>query len=216
MRLVVQQFMTLDGVTQAPGAPQEDTSGGFTHGGWLVPFADEDMGKVVVEWFADADAFLLGRRTYEIFAAHWPLVTDPDDPIAGALNGLPKHVVSGTLRDPTWRSTSVIAGDPVPAVRELLAAPGRELQVHGSGTLARALLAADLVDELRLITFPVALGTGRRMLDGPIAANRFALTGSRVTSTGAVAASYARVGPPEHGSFALDATTSSRDLAGGA
>ena len=212
MRLVVQQFTTLDGVTQAPGGPREDPSGGFTHGGWLVPFADEDMGGMVTEWFAAADAFLLGRRTYEIFAAHWPRVTDPGDPIAAGLNGLPKHVVSRTLTDPAWTGTSVIAGDPVPAVRELLAAPGRELQVHGSGTLARTLLAADLVDELRLVTFPVVLGTGRRMLDGPLAPNRFALTGSRVTSTGAFAASYERVGPPEHGSFAVDEATSSRDL----
>ena len=152
MRTVVMQFMTLDGVTQGPGAPDEDTSGGFARGGWLVPHFDEAFEARVTEWTLRADAFLFGRRTYQAFAQAWPRVTDPDDAIATALNGLPKHVVSTTLRDTPWGPAQVIRGGEVEArVAALREAPGREVQVHGSTTLARSLLAAGLVDELRLV-----------------------------------------------------------------
>lgn len=212
MRLVVQAFLTLDGVVQAPGGPEEDPSGEFRQGGWLVPFADADMLATVVAWTGRADAFLLGRRTYEIFAAHWPRVTDPDDPIAAALNGLPKHVVSTTLERSDWSGTTIIRGDVTSRVGELKALPGRELQVHGSGQVARTLLDAGLVDELRLIVFPVLLGEGRRLLDRPLRATAFELVESRVTSTGAFAGAYRACGPPERGSFAVDERTSARDL----
>lgn len=212
MRLVVQTFLTLDGVMQAPGAPDEDPSGGFTHGGWLVPFADADMGEAVTNWMSGADAFLLGRRTYDIFAAHWPRVTDPEDTIAAVLNGRPKYVVSRMPASADWAGTSVISGDVAGAVAELKEQPGGELQVHGSGTLARFLLANDLVDELRLITFPVMLGAGMRLVEGATSPSAFRLLGSRATSTGAIVASYERTGPATQGRFSVDEGTSAQAL----
>jgi dihydrofolate reductase len=161
--LVVTQFLSLDGVAQAPGGPDEDTSGGFRYGGWVVPHFDDAMGRQIDEWFAGAQDFLLGRGTYEIFAAWWPKAPTQDDPIARALNTLPKHVASRTLRSVDWDGARLIEGDVVEAVRALKATDGGELQVHGSPGLTQTLLAADLVDELRLIVFPVTLGTGKRL-----------------------------------------------------
>lgn len=127
MRLTLTMFVTLDGVVQAPGAPDEDPSGGFEHGGWLVPYADDDMVEAMAGFFAEADAFLLGRRTYEIFAAAWPNVTDPDDPIASRLNSLPKYVASRTLDDVSWEGSTLLKGDLATEVAELKRKPGREL-----------------------------------------------------------------------------------------
>ena len=204
MRLTMTTFLTLDGVLQAPGGPREDPSGGFAHGGWLVPYADADMGETVDRWFERADAFLLGRRTYEIFAAHWPRVTDPDDPIATRLNTLPKHVASRTLRELSWEGATVIEGDVAERVAELKRLPGRELQVHGSGGLGQTLLRHGLVDELRVLVFPVVLGTGRRLFaDGTVPAG-LRLLESRTTNTGALVAAYELGGPPAYGSFELD------------
>lgn len=202
-KLVVTTFLTLDGVMQAPGGPTEDPSGGFAHGGWVVPFADEDMGRQIVEWFSTAEDFLLGRGTYQIFAAHWPRVPNEGDPIATALNTLPKHVASRTLDHVDWAGAALIDGDLLDAVQALKARDGAELQVHGSAGLIQTLLAADVVDELRLIVFPVALGTGKRLFEDGIAPASFRLVASSTTSTGALIASYERAGEVETGSFQL-------------
>jgi dihydrofolate reductase len=206
MKLTVTTFQTLDGVMQAPGAPQEDPSGGFEHGGWLVPHADAEMGAFMDETFGPAEAFLLGRFTYQTFAAHWPKVDDPDDPIASKLNALPKYVVSRTLReeDLDWSGASLL-GDDVPArVAELKERPGGELQVHGSAGLIQTLLRHELVDELRLLTFPVVLGTGKRLFGEGAVPAAMRLTESRTTSAGTVIAVYAFAGRPSYGSFALE------------
>lgn len=202
MRLTVTTFMTLDGVVQAPGAPDEDRRGGFEHGGWLVPYADDDMGRLVAGWFGEADAFLLGRRTYEIFAGHWPRVAD-DNVVARALNALPKHVASTTLQSTSWAHSHLVR-DVAGEVARLKAQPGRELQVHGSPTLVRALMAHGLVDEYRLWIYPVVLGSGRRLFDDPSVATALALVDAKTTSTGVAVHTYRPAGEPKHGSFALD------------
>jgi dihydrofolate reductase len=204
MRLTATMFTSVDGVVQGPGAPAEDTSGGFDRGGWLVPYDDEMFGTQMAEWFSLVGAFLLGRRTYEIFAAHWPRVTDPADPIATALNGLPKHVVSTTLSTVDWAGSSLISGDVAARVQALKDQPGDELQVHGSPTLVRFLLGAGLLDELRLITFPVVVGAGRRLFPDSGPAVALELITNDTTTTGAVIGVYQPGGPATYGSFALD------------
>ena len=204
MRLTATTFLTLDGVMQAPGGPEEDPSDGFEHGGWSFPYADEDFGRLVTGWFAEADAFLLGRRTYEIFAAFWPLVADAGDPVASPLNHLPKYVATRTLHEATWAGTKLLSGDVVEEVRRLKDLPGRELQVHGSGGLLQTLMANDLVDEYRLFVYPVVVGSGRRLFRDGAPPRSLELVESTTTSTGVVVADYRRGGPLVTGSFSLE------------
>lgn len=204
MRLIVTTFLSLDGVMQAPGAPDEDRSHGFGHGGWLVPYADQDMGRIVVDWFASADSFLLGRKTYEIFAAHWPHVTAENDPVATKLNSLPKYVVSKTLDKVEWNNSTLIKGDVAEEVAKLKRRPGKELQVHGSGDLAQTLMQHDLVDEYRLWFYPVVLGSGKRLFREGSVAKALRLVSSNTTSTGVVVNSYQPAGKVKYGSFAVE------------
>jgi dihydrofolate reductase len=169
MRLTLTQFVTLDGVYQGPGAPDEDPSDGFTRGGWMVPHMDHVFVAQAAAWLAKADALLLGRRTYEAFARAWPQITDPDDPFTERMNGLPKYVASQTLTEATWAPTTILRGEVVAEVARLKEQPGRELQLHGSGRLSQSLLAGGLIDEVRLVISPTVLGQGRRLfpIDGP-------------------------------------------------
>jgi dihydrofolate reductase len=201
MRLTLHTFLTIDGVMQAPGGPEEDPEGGFTHGGWSFPYADEDGGQAMVGWFEGASAFLLGRRTYEIFSSYWPKVTEPDNPIASKLNALPKFVASKTLRSVEWEGASLLSGDVVEQVRELKGRPGDELQVHGSGELAQTLIDHDLVDEYRLMTIPVHLGSGKKLFRDGVRAGALRMTGASSSSTGVVIATYVPDGAPRYGSF---------------
>lgn len=189
--LTITTFLSLDGVMQAPGRPDEDQSGGFAYGGWVFPFADDEMGGPIVEFFSKADAFLLGRKTYDIFASYWPKVTDPNDPIALALNTRPKFVASRTRTTFDWDGSSLLP-DVVSGVTGLKQRFARELQVHGSGDLAQTLIANDLVDEYRLFTFPVVLGTGKRLFAGGSHPARFMLMRSSTTKKGIVINVYRR------------------------
>jgi len=202
-KLTLTTFLTLDGVMQAPGGPPEDTSGGFSHGGWLVPYFDQEMGKFMNDVFEKVDAFLLGRGTYQIFAGHWPRVTDPKDPLASRLNQLPKHVASKTLKSVEWNNSWLVQ-DPVSEVAELKRRYPGELQVHGSAGLAQTLLEHDLIDEYNLLFFPLVLGSGKRLFGRGSVPAALELLGSRTTSTGVILTRYRRAGRPGYGSFMLD------------
>ena len=204
MRLTLHTFLTLDGVMQAPGGPDEDRDGGFAHGGWSFPYGDADFGTAMTGWFEHASAFLLGRKTYEIFSAYWPQVTDPGDPIAAKLNALPKYVASATLTSADWRNSSILAGDVVAEAAKLKEQPGDELQVHGSGGLAHTLIDHDLIDEYRLLFFPVHLGSGKKLFREGARAAALRLTGATTTGAGVVIATYQPAGPVRQGSYALD------------
>ncbi|MFI9062747.1 dihydrofolate reductase family protein [Streptomyces sp. NPDC053429] len=202
-KLTLTTFLTLDGVMQAPGGPEEDPSDGFRYGGWVVPFDDEVMGEFITENFGRVEAFLLGRRTYEIFAGYWPDHDDPANPVASRLNRLPKYVASTTLREPQWENTTVIDGEHLQAeVVRLKDKLDGELQVHGSGQLAQWLLARDLVDELHLMVMPVFLGAGRKLFPTGGLPTSFALTGHRTTPKGIAIHSYRPTGRATFGTFA--------------
>jgi dihydrofolate reductase len=201
MRLTVTTFLSVDGVYQGPGAPSEDPSDGFERGGWLVPHFDDQTGEFIDSVFRNVDAFLLGRRTYDIFAAAWPSASDPEELVAKKLNTLPKYVASTTLRDPAWANTTVLEGDVADAVRDLKSQEGRELQVHGSGRLVQYLLGHDLVDQLNLLVFPVIVGAGRRLFAEAGMATGLTLEESRTTPSGASISIYRTTGRPEFGSL---------------
>jgi dihydrofolate reductase len=196
--LVVTTFLTLDGVMQAPGGPGEDPSGGFSHEGWVVPHFDEALGARINEWFTGAEDFLLGRTTYEIFYASWPKMIS-DDPVSQGLNFKKKYVASRTLTSVEWDTAELLQGDVGDAVRKLKAQDGGELQVHGSAGLIQTLLREDLVDELRLVVFPVVLGGGKRLFGEGTVPRTWRLTTNSTTSTGALVLSYERAGEVETG-----------------
>lgn len=202
--LVATTFVSMDGVMQAPGGPDEDRSNGFDIGGWVFPHADEDMGRFMSDVFSRADAFLLGRKTYEIFAAHWPRVTDVDDPVASALNTLPKHVVSTTLSEAEWNNSTVISDNVADQVAELKQQYVNEIQVHGSGELIQTLRDHDLIDEHHILTFPMVLGTGKRLFPEGSKRSAYSHTGSEITSAGVAISSYRRAGDVSTGSFMFD------------
>jgi dihydrofolate reductase len=203
--LFVNTFVTLDGVMQAPGGPEEDPAGGFDHGGWSVGYWDDAMGERMGEVMGKPFDLLLGRKTYEIFAAHWPHV--PDEPGAKELNSARKYVASRTLDTVEWENSTLLEGDVPGAVAKLKQEEGPEIQVHGSGDLIQTLLEHDLVDKFGLMIFPVVLGTGKRLFgDGAVPAG-LVLTESNTSMTGVVMATYKREGDIKYGSFALEEPT---------
>jgi dihydrofolate reductase len=189
-KLVVSEFLTLDGVMQSPGYPDEDPSGGFEHGGWQMPLMDDVAGAEIMEGMAATDALLLGRVTYEIFAGYWPSAST-DDPMAQAINAFTKYVVSRTLREPLdWADSHVIAGDVPGEVRKLKEGSGKDIQVIGSGNLAQTLMKHDLVDEYRLMIYPLLLGKGKRLFREGSPKTELQLRDSKVSGNGVLIASY--------------------------
>ncbi|HEX6074100.1 MAG TPA: dihydrofolate reductase family protein [Micromonosporaceae bacterium] len=203
-KLSINTFVTLDGVMQAPGGPQEDPTGGFRYGGWSVNFWDEAMGEVMGESMSVPFDLLLGRRTYEIFAAHWPYT---DEPGADALNSARKYVASSTLESADWNNSVLLSGDVPMRVAELKQQDGPEIQVHGSSNLIQTLLRHSLVDEFRIWTFPVVVGPGKRLFGEGTMPSSFTLSASSTSSTGVVTAIYQPSGDINIGSFALDEPT---------
>ena len=201
-KLAVNTFLTLDGVMQAPGGPEEDPSGGFAHGGWSVNYWDELMGQVMGEATTRPFDLLLGRKTYEIFAAHWPHA--PEEEGAGIFNNATKHVASRTLDSVEWQSSSLLEGEAAEAVPRLKEEDGPEIQVHGSGDLIQTLLEHDLVDELRLWIFPLVLGSGKRLFADGAVPRGLKLVDSKTSTTGVLMTTYERAGEIEYGSFALE------------
>lgn len=202
-KLIVAEFISLDGVIQGPGAPGEDTSGDFRLGGWVVPFADEGIGEDVDALIAQPFELLLGRRTYEIFAAYWPQVpaSAGNRAMADLFNRVPKHVATHRPASLAWQNSRALAGEPVDAVRALLQQDGPDLLTFGSGDTVRQMLAAGLVDELRLRIFPLLLGRGRRLFGDDARPSTFALSDSVITPDGVVLARYLRGGDVRTGTF---------------
>jgi dihydrofolate reductase len=191
-KVIVNEFMSLDGVVQAPGAADEDTTGGFEHGGWHLRYFDDISQKSVVESIAAAGGFLLGRRTYEIFAAYWPNAPEEEQVIAEPLNTRPKYVASTTLTEPLeWQNSTVLQGDVAEAVAALKQEDGDDLHVIGSTKLVQTLIEHDLVDEFRVMIDPLVVGGGKRIFRDDGALRPMRLVDSQVTTTGAILATYA-------------------------
>ncbi len=198
-RLIVSEFLTLDGVMQSPGYDGEDTRGGFEHGGWQPPLFDDALGAAVIGGIQRAGGLLLGRRTYEIFAAHWPK-QPADDPLAPILNGLPKYVASATLKAPLeWENSTLLEGDVAGEVAKLKESPGGDLLLIGSGQLIRTLMEHDLVDEYRLMIHPLVLGSGRRLFPDGIPRTPLRLVNSEATTKGVLILTYEPAGTDAEG-----------------
>lgn len=202
--LVVQAFVTLDGVMQAPGGPEEDPTGGFEYGGWSVTAWDETMMEAMAEAEGPPSDYVLGRKTYEIFAAHWPHV---DDPMGEKLTTSTKYVASNTIGSAEWANTVILSGDAPGKVRELKEGDGPVLRVLGSSDLIQSLAAADLIDEYGLWIFPVVVGKGKRIFGDDVAPAGFELVDSKISTTGVIMTRYRKKGPVETGSFALEEPT---------
>lgn len=200
-KVIAGMMMSLDGVIQAPGGPEEDPTGGFPFGGWVFPHFDEVLGEAMDKSFGTPFDLLLGRRTYEIFAAHWPYV-GADDPIGQLFNKVTKYVATRSKARLTWQN-SVAIHDAAADVARLKQQDGPDLLTQGSGDLLQSLLKADLVDEFRLSIFPVILGSGKRLFEAGVSPAGLKLIESRVSTTGVVIATYARAGAVKTGSFAL-------------
>jgi dihydrofolate reductase len=193
-KIVVSEFLSLDGVMQGPGSPDEDREGGFDQGGWQMPFNDEEQMKIVSEGIAATDAYLFGRKTYEIFARYWPSQGD-DDPFAKTLNGKPKYVASRTLKEPLeWQNSTVLRGDVADEVRKLKEQDGKNISVLGSGVLVKSLAEAGLVDEYWLMICPIVLGNGKRLFRDGFAPTDLELVDSTTNSKGAVMGTYRPTG----------------------
>ena len=206
-KLIVLSFITLDGVMQAPGGPEEDPTGGFKYGGWVAGYFDDFLGKVMERQMSKPFNLLLGRKTYEIFAAHWPYVKADEDPFAASMNKAKKYVASKTLKRLDWTNSKLIKGDVTKEVKKLKEQDGPEIQVHGSGNLIQTLVKHDLVDELWLKIFPITLGRGKRLFaEGTIPAG-FKLLVSETLPNGVIVASYARAGEVKTGSFEFEVPT---------
>jgi len=189
-KIVVSEFLTLDGVMQAPGGKEEDTSGGFDKGGWQLGYPDEGFGNVVMEGFERADGLLLGRRTYDIFAGYWPKQA-ADDPVAKYMNRFHKYVASTTLTEPlSWENSTLLKGDVPTAVNELRSKPGKDIQVIGSGGLAQTLIANNLVDEYKLMVYPFVFGKGKKLFREGTEGPQLKLADSTATDGGVVILTY--------------------------
>jgi dihydrofolate reductase len=200
-KLVVNTFTSLDGVMQAPGMPEEDREGGFDHGGWQVPYFDEESGEVMTETLAAFDAMLLGRKTYEIFAGYWPYAP-ADDPIAARLNEAPKYVASRTLDSVGWKNSTLLKDDLAGEVARLKE-QHNEIHTSGSGNLVQSLMQQGLVDQYNLWVYPVLLGSGKRLFGDGTVPTALRLIESRTFGNGAVLLSYEPTGKPEYGTTAL-------------
>ncbi len=200
MKLTAIEFVTLDGVYQGPGDPDEDRRGGFDRGGWQAPFGDEQTDEFITNVYAGMDAMLLGRTTFDIFASYWP-DHDEGDPVSHGINVVPKYVPSTTLKSSPWQNTHVIDTDVEARVGELKNQPGRDLLLQGSGVLLRWLLERDLVDELHLIIYPVVLGAGFRLFPEQGQSHRLEMLNSKTTPSGVMIQTYRPVGRAEFGTL---------------
>jgi dihydrofolate reductase len=211
-KLIASTFVSLDGVMQAPGGPDEDRTGNFTLGGWLFPFMDAEMDLSAAGFDGKDRELVLGRKTYEIFEAYWPYQPE-GDPVARTLNAAKKHVASRTLKSLQWNNSSVLGGgDVVSAIAALKAQPGHDLQIIGSGNLIQTLHAASLIDEYNIWTFPVVLGRGKRLFENGARACALRLAASEVSATGVVMSTYVPAGDVRPGSFS-QAEPSAKELA---
>ncbi len=210
-RLIASTFVSLDGIMQAPGGPEEDPTGGFTLGGWMFNYSDESMDISAAGFDGRDRELVLGRRTYEIFEAYWPYQPG-DDPIAKTLNAAKKHVASRTLTTLQWNNSTLLHGDAFPAITALKTQPGPDLQIIGSGNLIQTLQAASLIDEYNVWTFPVLLGRGKRLFGESVKPSALRLVRSRVSSTGVVMSTYVPDGDIRPGSF-VSAEPSGMELA---
>jgi dihydrofolate reductase len=200
-RLIASTFVSLDGIMQAPGGPEEDPTGGFAFGGWMFPFMDESVDISAAGFDGKDRELVLGRRTYQIFEAYWPYQSK-DNPVAATLNAAKKHVASRTLKTLHWNNSTVLQGDVASAVAKLKSQPGHDLQIIGSGNLVQALQAASLIDEYNVWTFPVVLGRGKRLFGDGAKPSALRLVRSQVSKTGAVMSTYVPAGDIQPGSFA--------------